>query len=118
MHAFIQETRDRVRDALDAYVRTDGGEYLTFEPWSGDLRPRLAAYALRGKLMRGAMVGFGYRLFQPTGDLPEACVDGGVAMELPPVVPAHSRRHHGPRPCQTWWAGYSRTVRRRRAERR
>lgn len=82
MHPFIQEARSVVAARVQSYLDDAGVQTLSFEPWGPDLRARLRDYALRGKLIRGAMVGLGYRVFRPHGDLPSACADAGAAMEL------------------------------------
>jgi len=51
-------------------------------PWGPDLATRLSDYSRRGKLLRGAMVSLGYALFADDPEVPQVCVDAGVAMEL------------------------------------
>lgn len=55
---------------------------LPFHPWGEDLRSRFRAFSLGGKLLRGALVPFTFRLFSREEPFSPACRDAGVAMEL------------------------------------
>lgn len=82
MNTHLTEARRLVATHLADYLETARTETLTFSPWGEDVAARLTEYSLRGKMIRGALVGFAYRLFRPEGDLPPGCVEAGVAMEL------------------------------------
>lgn len=82
MHPYILESRDAVASHLGEYLDDAPARSLYFAPWGEDVSRRLRDYALRGKLLRGALVGFGYRLFHTDDPLPIACVEAGAAMEL------------------------------------
>ncbi|MFO8041979.1 MAG: polyprenyl synthetase family protein [Alkalispirochaeta sp.] len=82
MNTHLTEARRYVATHLADYIDTARTQTLTFAPWGEDVATRLTEYSLRGKMIRGALVGFAYRLFLPEGDLPPACVEAGVAMEL------------------------------------
>ncbi|SIP98167.1 geranylgeranyl diphosphate synthase, type I [Alkalispirochaeta americana] len=71
-----------IGSALESYFDTQAGQILTFHPWGEDLRCRLRDFTLRGKLLRGALVPFTFRLFSREDPLPSACLQAGVAMEL------------------------------------
>lgn len=82
MNAYLTEARNLVATHLSDYISLARRETLTFEPWGPDVADRLKEYSLRGKMIRGALVGFAYRLFHGEGEMPAACVEAGVAMEL------------------------------------
>ncbi|TVR68084.1 MAG: polyprenyl synthetase family protein [Spirochaetaceae bacterium] len=78
----MTESIQSVRHCLQEYLATGAPTLLTLEPWGPDLHKRLSEYAERGKMVRGALVTFAYRLFDPDGSVPPACCEAGVAMEL------------------------------------
>ena len=82
MHSSITESRDAVAGELESFIREAPSRTLSFEPWGSDVARRLAEYALRGKLIRGALVGFAYRLYHPEEAVPAASAQAGAAMEL------------------------------------
>ena len=82
MHSSITESRDAVAGELESFIREAPSRTLSFEPWGSDVARRLAEYALRGKLIRGALVGFAYRLYHPEETVPAASAQAGAAMEL------------------------------------
>lgn len=82
MNTHLNEARSQVAAELAEYINHARHQTLTFAPWGGDVADRLTEYSLRGKMIRGALVGFAYRLFVPERQLPGACVEAGVAMEL------------------------------------
>ncbi|MFW5693876.1 MAG: polyprenyl synthetase family protein [Alkalispirochaeta sp.] len=81
-NTYLTEARSLVATHLADYVDDARRTTLTFQPWGDDVARRLTEYALRGKLIRGALVGFAYRLFRATETMPPACMQAGVAMEL------------------------------------
>lgn len=82
MHSFLTESVASVRTYLDRYLSAECTPLLALQPWGPDLQKRIHEYALRGKLIRGALVPFGFRIVRPADAIPEACYHGGVAMEL------------------------------------
>ncbi len=82
MNTYLTEARSLVAQHLTEYLTEAKRETLTFAPWGEDVARRVNEYSLRGKMIRGALVGFSYRLFHPEGALPRSCVEAGVAMEL------------------------------------
>jgi geranylgeranyl diphosphate synthase type I len=82
MNTYLTEARHRVAEHLNQYVDRARQETLVFQPWGQDVADRLKEYSQRGKMIRGALVGFAYRLFHQDGALPAACVEAGAAMEL------------------------------------
>lgn len=81
MHPFITDSRSAVADYLRHYLTGEAPAFMSFRPWGPDVLERLTEYALRGKLIRGSLVGMGYRLFSE-GPPPVACTQVGAAMEL------------------------------------
>lgn len=81
MHPFITESREAVAEYLRSYMQEVAPSFLDFEPWGGDVVDRLVEFALRGKLIRGSLVGMGYRLFRQEL-APRSCHATGAAMEL------------------------------------
>jgi geranylgeranyl diphosphate synthase, type I len=75
---FTAEIRRRLETSFD--VTDSPFNDITF--WSQDVRSRLKEYALRGKLLRGALVPFAFSLFRPFSTVPSSCYDVGVVMEL------------------------------------
>ncbi|MEX2443087.1 MAG: polyprenyl synthetase family protein [Alkalispirochaeta sp.] len=82
MNTYLTEARSLVSEHLTDYISRARRKTLTFGPWGDDVASRLQEYSLRGKMIRGALVGFAYRLFHTGGSVPTACVEAGVAMEL------------------------------------
>lgn len=82
MHPYFKESVETIRTSLGEYLDGPGIRMLALPPWGPDLHARLRDYSLRGKMVRGALVPFAYRLFNPDGTVPEACAEAGVAMEL------------------------------------
>lgn len=77
----IQPHQHAIRAAIESWATSRMPTLLALEPWGPDLQKRLPEYALRGKLIRGALVPFGWSLYRE--DLaPRAAYDAGVAMEL------------------------------------
>lgn len=82
MNQIVSRTQERVRAKLAAYFESGHRGLLDLPPWGPDVATRLSDYSRRGKLIRGAMVGLGYYLYSERDDVPEACIDASVAMEL------------------------------------
>jgi geranylgeranyl diphosphate synthase type I len=82
MHPFLTESRRLVAADITEYLNTAGSEALSLTPWGPDVRDRLLEYTLRGKLIRGSLVGFSYRLVNPQVEPHQACSQAGAAMEL------------------------------------
>lgn len=86
IHRTLTQAQAAVRSALEGYFADAASAPLALEPWGPDVQRRLAEYALRGKLIRGAMVVLGWRLSQtediPNEAIPAAVLDTAVAMEL------------------------------------
>ncbi len=81
-HPFLKESIHMVRSAIDTYLSGEARTLLSLEPWGPDLRNRLHEYALRGKLVRGALVPFTWRVLRPEEEPPEQAAQGGVVMEM------------------------------------
>ncbi|HKK47910.1 MAG TPA: polyprenyl synthetase family protein [Alkalispirochaeta sp.] len=82
MNTYLTEARGLVAQHLTDYLAHAQQKTLTFQPWGPDVAHRINEYALRGKMIRGALVGFSYRLFHPEGEVPQSCIEAGAAMEL------------------------------------
>jgi geranylgeranyl diphosphate synthase, type I len=82
MHPFLTESRELVATHITEYLTNAEGGPLSLSPWGPDVRERLAEYTLRGKLIRGSLVGFSYRLIHPGSPPAPACTEAGAAMEL------------------------------------
>ncbi|MFW5826971.1 MAG: polyprenyl synthetase family protein [Alkalispirochaeta sp.] len=82
MNTYLTEARSLVAEHLTDYLMEAKQQTLTFRPWGEDVARRVNEYSLRGKMIRGALVGFSYRLFHPDEPLPRSCIEAGVAMEL------------------------------------
>ena len=82
MHSLFSESTATLREHLDTYISRDCRSLLALQPWGPDFRVRLREYALRGKLIRGALVPVAFRLFQSDRETPDVAYQAGVAMEL------------------------------------
>ncbi len=83
MHHTLITAREEIKMGLERFFAGPGEGLLHLPPWGEDLGRRLAEYAGRGKLLRGAMVPFSLRLFRPDdASHAAAAVQAGVAMEL------------------------------------
>lgn len=82
MHHYLTESIAALRSQLEYYFENDGARRLALEPWGPDVHDRLQQYALRGKLIRGALVPFAFRVRHPEDTPPAECLEAGVAMEL------------------------------------
>ncbi len=82
MLSSLAETSNEIRRSLEASFSEEGSPFSDISFWSQDVRTRLKEYALRGKLLRGALVPFAFSLFRSVSTVPRSCYDAGVVMEL------------------------------------
>lgn len=78
----LEDARRSIAAAIEDSFNNTDSPFHSIDLWSSDVVERLRSYALRGKLIRGALVPFSYSLFQPNRSIPRAAVEVGVAMEL------------------------------------
>jgi len=78
--AYFDRTKACLTDFLEVFLARKGRELAFLKPWGPDIAARLAAFTLKGKMMRGGLVGLGYELAGKR--LSSDAVRAGAAMEL------------------------------------
>ena len=79
-NAYFDRTRACLTDFLEVFLARKGRELAVLKPWGPDIAKRLAAFTLKGKMIRGGLVALGYELAGKR--LAPDAVRAGAAMEL------------------------------------
>ncbi|MFP4206646.1 MAG: polyprenyl synthetase family protein [Spirochaetaceae bacterium] len=80
MKAYLEARRRDITAFLDAALAEAETDFARVSPWGADVADRLRSFTLRGKMIRGALVGLGAQVFGAGAD--EDVVRCGAVVEL------------------------------------